>query len=416
MFQREARPASVRASPSEKAGSVFSLSQSHQLIGRQRQDTEHQVPHDLGAALDPDVVSAELILEPRIAALGDGAFVVTDGISRFKRFLFALARIVIDQWDMAQAAAVLMQLEAAIGCIHDVVEIGDALRADQRQGDGCAAVVHRGRGQQRRNGHATVGGVQVQLVAVPADFVPLGIALGAAVARRGDVLEHLRQALLALALEGRNLGGSTNFAAPGATAFLRRGRRRGCGGVLGEPGRWGRGGRRRAAGRALACFDRGAVAAQMPDQGRPEVLLDERLMHPFGQALLGKLVERARERRFGGQLAAQREATDAPQRAIDRQALDQPHRARQPQHGFGHKGIGQPTALVGRTARAAPGCRDELLDTHPFQGVDNPLELGRQRTHLVLQLGQQFVLDHIPALQDQMGSDSIHFAGVVVFV
>jgi hypothetical protein len=125
----------------------------------------------------------------------------------------------------------------------------------------------------------------------------------------------------------------------------------------------------------------------MPDQFIPEVLLDERLMHPFGQALLGKLIERARERRFGGQLAAQREATDAPQRAIDRQALDQPHRARQPQHGFGHKGIRQPTALVGRTARAAPGCRDELLDTHPFQGVDDPLELGRQRPHLVLQLG-----------------------------
>ncbi len=413
MFQREARPASVRASPSEKAGSVFSLSQSHQLIGRQRQDTEHQVPHDLGAALDPDVVSAELILEPRIAALGDGAFVVTDGISRFKRFLFALARIVIDQWDMAQAAAVLMQLEAAIGCIHDVVEIGDALRADQRQGDGCAAVVHRGRGQQRRNRHAAVGGVQVQLVAVPADFVPLGIALGATVAPRGDVREHLRQALLALALEGRNLGGGTDFAAPGAAAFLRRDRGRRRGGLLGDPGRRGRA---RAASRSLACFDRGAVAAQVSDQRLPEVFLDERLMHPFGQTPLGKLVECARERRFGGQLAAQRKTTDAPQRAIDRQALDQPHRARQPQHRFGHKGIRQPTALMGRTTRTAPRCRDEFLDTHPFQGVDDPLELRRQRTHLIHQLGQQLVLDHIPALHDQMGSDSIHFAGVMMFV
>ena len=68
------------------------MSQSHQLIGRQRQDTEHQVPHDLGAALDADGVAAELILEPRIAALGDGAFVVADRVGRLERLLQAAAR------------------------------------------------------------------------------------------------------------------------------------------------------------------------------------------------------------------------------------------------------------------------------------------------------------------------------------
>ena len=420
MFRREALPASVHASSGENAGGAFSLSQSHQLIGRQGQDTEHQVPHDLGAALDPEGVTAELILEPRIAALGDGAFVVADRVGRLERLLQAAARIVVDQRDMAEATAVLMQFEAAIGGIHDVVEIGDALRADQRQRNGGAAVVHRRGREQRCNRHTTVGGVQVQLVAIPADFVPLGIALGAAVARRGDVLEHLRQALLALALEGRHLGGCTDFAAPRAAAFLRqdRGRWR-AGFFLGDQGRLGR--RRRCrrrtlgVGRALARFDRGAVAADVADQFIPEVFLDERLMHPFGQTPLSKLVKRAREGGFGGQFPAQREATDAPQRTIHRQALDQPHRGRQSQHRLRHESVRQPSPLTGRTTHATPRRRREFLDAHPFQGVDDALQLRRQRAHLVLQLGQQFVLNHVPALQDQFALSSIHGAGVMMF-
>ncbi len=46
------------------------------------------------------------------------------------------------------------------------------------------------------------------LVAMPTDFVALGIALRAAVTIRGNLGHHLRQSLLTLPLDGRLLGGS----------------------------------------------------------------------------------------------------------------------------------------------------------------------------------------------------------------
>jgi len=68
-------------------------------------------------------------------------------------------------------------------------------------------------------GRATVSGVEVQLVAVPAHFVALGIALRAALARPGDVLTQLRQGLLAFAMNARDL-------LAGARSAPRRGRPR----------------------------------------------------------------------------------------------------------------------------------------------------------------------------------------------
>jgi len=146
----------------------------------------------------------------------------------------------------------------------------------------------------------------------------------------------------------------------------------------------------------------------VPDQFIPKVLLDECLMHPFRQAPFGKLFESAREGGFGGQLPAQGETTDAPQGAVDRQALDQPRRGRQPQHGLGHEGVRQPSPLMGRTSHATPGRIGEFLDTHPFQRVDQFLQLWRQRADVVPQLGQQFVLNHVPPLHDQFAASSIH--------
>jgi hypothetical protein len=58
--------------------------QSHQLVGAQFQDAEHQMTHHLGVAPDHDVSATELVLEAGIAALGDGALVVADGIRRFE--------------------------------------------------------------------------------------------------------------------------------------------------------------------------------------------------------------------------------------------------------------------------------------------------------------------------------------------
>lgn len=293
------------------------------------------------------------------------------------------------------------QFGAAIRGVHQIVAVGDAVCADQRQGNRRQAVVHRGGRQHRRDGHATVSGVEVQLVAVPTDLVPLGIALRPSVARRGDVLDHLRQGLLALAMNRRLLGGRTNIATPGTATFLRRSRGRlRCGGL--------------ALKRVFASNDGSAVAADVSDQFVPKMVLDQGFMHAFRQAGFGEFLEDTGEGGFRGQFPARRKTTDATQGAINRQPLDQTPRRAQPQYGFGDKRVGQPGPLMRRTAFSAPRRLHKLLDAHPLQRMDDLLQLRRQRTDVVAQFGQQFVLNHVPALHDQVASGSIHFAGFMM--
>ncbi len=99
--------------------------------------------HHFGVAFDRDGLTAEFILQPGVAPLGGGPLVVADRFSRREFDLLSAARIVIDQGDVAQALAVLAQVGAAIGRIHEVVKVGDATGADQREGNGGQAVVHR---------------------------------------------------------------------------------------------------------------------------------------------------------------------------------------------------------------------------------------------------------------------------------
>ncbi len=105
MIQGKAPPASSNAFPGNRVGSAPSLSQSHQLVSRQRQDTEHQMPHDFGGTLNPEGVATEFALESRIAALGHGALVETDRISRLEFFFRAAAWIMVNQRHMIQASA-----------------------------------------------------------------------------------------------------------------------------------------------------------------------------------------------------------------------------------------------------------------------------------------------------------------------
>jgi hypothetical protein len=94
----------------------------------------------------------------------------------------------------------------------------------------------------------------------------LGIALDAVVAGGWKVLEHLRQALLALTAYGRWLGGRTVFATTRSTALVSRARRF-----------------RDLAGRPFPGFDRLAVEAEMANQLLAHMRLDQRFMHSFGQ-------------------------------------------------------------------------------------------------------------------------------------
>jgi hypothetical protein len=56
------------------------------------------------------MTAAEFILETGVAPLGGGAFVVANGFGRSEFDLRSLARIVIDQRNMTQAATVFPNL------------------------------------------------------------------------------------------------------------------------------------------------------------------------------------------------------------------------------------------------------------------------------------------------------------------
>jgi hypothetical protein len=70
-----------------------------------------------------------------------------------------------------------------------------ALLGHARQRHGAATVMHNDTAEHGRQGHATVGRVYVQLKAVPAVLVALGVALGVPIAMAGDVGQHLRRGL-----------------------------------------------------------------------------------------------------------------------------------------------------------------------------------------------------------------------------
>src|SRR5471032_785088 len=125
--------------------SAGSTSQTHQLVGAKREQPEHQMTKDLGMSFDHDVAATKFILEAGVGALGGTALTVTHRVSRFEVLLVAATRVVIDQRHMPHFPAVGVQLLAAVGGIHQVVQVGDALPSDVRQRHGGATVMHRSR-------------------------------------------------------------------------------------------------------------------------------------------------------------------------------------------------------------------------------------------------------------------------------
>jgi hypothetical protein len=91
MISCSGNPASLNASQSNTrvSATLCSLSQSHQLISGQCQDTEHQMSHHFSGPLDHQVLAAELILESGIAALGNGTLVISNHIRRLERLFLA---------------------------------------------------------------------------------------------------------------------------------------------------------------------------------------------------------------------------------------------------------------------------------------------------------------------------------------
>ena len=90
--------------------------QAHELVGREGEDAEHTVAHDLRGASDAYMASAELIFEAAVDTLARGAFVVANLLGELEAqalttpgfsFEFPLegrvaARVGVDERDMAQ--------------------------------------------------------------------------------------------------------------------------------------------------------------------------------------------------------------------------------------------------------------------------------------------------------------------------
>jgi hypothetical protein len=77
--------------------------------------------------------------------------------------------------------------------------------------------------------------------------------------------------------------------------------------------------------------------------------------------------------------------------------------------------VDRQTAPEHRTSDANDLARfREFLDSNPFQRTNDFLRFRRQRTVLVPKFGQQFVLDHVPALHQQFASGSMLIAGDMI--
>lgn len=122
------------------SGFVGTSSKSHQLVSTESKQPKHQMAHDFGMSFDHDVAAAEFVLEARVGPFGHGAFTVANFIGRLEVFLLAATRIVVDQGNMSQFAAVVVQLFAAVGSVHHIVQIGDPLLRDVRQRHGGAGL------------------------------------------------------------------------------------------------------------------------------------------------------------------------------------------------------------------------------------------------------------------------------------
>ena len=107
--------------------------------------------HHLGGASHPNLPATKFILQPRIAA-----FLVPLRFGRVKRDLLAAARVVVDQRYVSQAAAVVANLFAAIGRIHQVIAVRHPALRHQCQRDQSLAIMHRGAGEQCARQGATI--------------------------------------------------------------------------------------------------------------------------------------------------------------------------------------------------------------------------------------------------------------------
>jgi len=171
-----------------------SLQEPEELRCRYRDQSEHQMRHHLGRPAHSHEPSTIIVLQIRVDPLGSSTIPKAHRLRWIHLFLFSSPWVAIDDWNMTQCGAVGIDLRCVVGRVHQVVKTDDPPGGHLRQGDGYLRIMQRGRTQDSAYRNVPVDRIDMQFVAGPACFVPLGINLGTHIAPRWQISHVLCQA------------------------------------------------------------------------------------------------------------------------------------------------------------------------------------------------------------------------------
>jgi hypothetical protein len=233
------------------------------------------------------------------------------------------------------------------------------------------------------DGNVAVRRVDVQLMADPCLLISLGVAFDANVTMSRQIGEHLAQGHVGLAFQPAGRLSRRLLALARTTALAGCRLRRGRFGLFG-------------ALRLFMAFDRCRIARDMTNQTIHVALPDQGFVHTRGQLALGEFGERARERRFAGNLGRTRPTAQPPQRLVGLNAFDQHPRGRQVEDRLGHEGPGQRRPLGQRASGKAMPVRHESLEPRHIHYRDQDLMRPGQETNRFLEKREEFPLKLLP--------------------
>src|ERR1039458_9714140 len=132
-----------------------------------------------------------IVFQPSIKTLGCTPFTVTSlfryavpnasqPLRLLRQFLLQLgipARIDIDDRNMADITAVLLDRRIVVGAVHQIIQVGDPPGGHGGEWNGELAVMHGCGREHATDGDTAVRAVDMQFVADPGFLVSLGIAL-----------------------------------------------------------------------------------------------------------------------------------------------------------------------------------------------------------------------------------------------
>src|ERR1035437_4831935 len=156
--------------------------QPYELIGKQCDNAEHQMHCYFCRSANHDIVGSKVFLESAVSPLCcRSPFVALRFVGCHWNNFFATPIFVNDR-NMIELSACLIDPCCIICGIHQIVEIGYFAAGQLYERYGNLAIVQRSRGDKRTDRQADIGYIQMQLEAIPASFVSLGVHLGATVA------------------------------------------------------------------------------------------------------------------------------------------------------------------------------------------------------------------------------------------